>query len=173
MTMRDIWQLECTNTSCTAGVGGAPFKTPALSSQDAIEYLGLHRDSAHGAHVNNEMQELQMGLNDMHQPTALGPVKPTQLTQEEQQLDQIKDVVTQNATTTLTEVIGPNEDAEISAERTNCPMHPNLDAQKILQLATKSIGVPKIPQPMKIGVQRGLLRRNKILLMTMKLEMAT
>ena len=79
-TMRDIWQLECTNTSCTAGVGGAPFKTPALSSQDAIEYLGLHRDSAHGAHVNNEMQELQMGLNNMHQPTALGPVKPTQLT---------------------------------------------------------------------------------------------
>ena len=157
-TMRDIWQLECTNTSCTAGVGGAPFKTPALSSQDAIEYLGLHREAAH---VNNEMQELQMGWNDMHQPTALGLVKPTQLTQQEQQLDQIKCVVTQNATTTLTEVIGPNEDAEISAERTNCPMHPNLAAQKILQVAAKPIGVPKIPQPMKNRSKKGAIEKKQ------------
>jgi hypothetical protein len=27
-TMKDTWQLECTYTSCTAGVGRASFKTP-------------------------------------------------------------------------------------------------------------------------------------------------
>jgi hypothetical protein len=34
--MKDKWQLKCTHTSCTAGVGGAPFRTPALIPKDAI-----------------------------------------------------------------------------------------------------------------------------------------
>jgi hypothetical protein len=35
-TMEDKWQLKCTHTSCTAGVGGASFRTPALIPKDAI-----------------------------------------------------------------------------------------------------------------------------------------
>jgi ribosome biogenesis protein Tsr3 len=42
--------LECTNERCTAGEGGAKFKTPALAPAQAIAYLGLHSEAAHGQH---------------------------------------------------------------------------------------------------------------------------
>ena len=74
-TMKDTWQLECTHTSCTAGVGGAPFRTPALIPKDAIAYLGLHRDSAHDDNVNTEAQEHQISLSDVHHPPVPGPEK--------------------------------------------------------------------------------------------------
>jgi hypothetical protein len=44
------WRLECTYDGCTAGEGGAKFKTPALSPAQALAYLGLHREAAHGQH---------------------------------------------------------------------------------------------------------------------------
>jgi hypothetical protein len=58
-TMDDTWQLKCTYTSCTAGVGGAPFKTPALIPEDALAYLGLHRESAHGDSAKDAAQKHQ------------------------------------------------------------------------------------------------------------------
>jgi hypothetical protein len=42
--------LECTYDGCTAGAGGAKFKTPALAPAQAVEYLRLHREYAHGQH---------------------------------------------------------------------------------------------------------------------------
>jgi hypothetical protein len=149
-TMKTTWQLECTHTSCTAGVGGAPFKTPALIPKDAIAYLGLHRDSAHDDNVNNTAQEDQMNLSDVDQPPALGPVKDTQHALQGLQLGQTTCDVTQNATTPMV-VIGPHEDAEQTTKRTDCPTHTNLDAQKILQPATKPTGVPEVPNLMESG----------------------
>jgi hypothetical protein len=55
-TRPGTWQLECTNVECTAGVGRAPFKTPALMPAEALAYLGLHRESAHGHYVNDAEQ---------------------------------------------------------------------------------------------------------------------
>jgi hypothetical protein len=40
--------LECTYDGCTAGEGGAKFKTPALAPVQAVEYLRFHREVAHG-----------------------------------------------------------------------------------------------------------------------------
>ena len=40
--------LECTYDGCTAGEGGAKFRTPALAPAQAVEYLGFHREDAHG-----------------------------------------------------------------------------------------------------------------------------
>jgi hypothetical protein len=44
------WRLECTYDGCTAGEGGAKFKTPALAPAQALAKLGLHREDAHGQH---------------------------------------------------------------------------------------------------------------------------
>jgi hypothetical protein len=52
-TRHGTWQLECTNLECTAGVGGAPLKTPALMPEDSLAYLMLHRESAHGHYVKD------------------------------------------------------------------------------------------------------------------------
>ena len=43
--------LECTYSGCTAGEGGAKFRTPALEQTQAIERLGFHREYAHGRQV--------------------------------------------------------------------------------------------------------------------------
>ena len=43
--------LECTYNGCTEGEGGARFKTPALPTQIAQEYLELHIEDAHGRTV--------------------------------------------------------------------------------------------------------------------------
>jgi hypothetical protein len=40
--------LKCTYNGCTAGEGGAKFRTPALAPAQAVEYLGFHREDAHG-----------------------------------------------------------------------------------------------------------------------------
>ena len=40
--------LECTYDGCTAGVGGAKFKTPALEQAQAVAYLKFHREDIHG-----------------------------------------------------------------------------------------------------------------------------
>ena len=40
--------LECTYNGCTAGEGGAKFRTPALAPAQAVEYLRFHREDAHG-----------------------------------------------------------------------------------------------------------------------------
>jgi hypothetical protein len=40
--------LECTYNGCTAGEGGARFKTPALAPVQSLEYLRFHREDAHG-----------------------------------------------------------------------------------------------------------------------------
>jgi hypothetical protein len=40
--------LECTYDGCKAGEGGAKFKTPALATAKALEYLRFHREDAHG-----------------------------------------------------------------------------------------------------------------------------
>jgi hypothetical protein len=40
--------LECTYDGCTAGEGGAKFKTPAFAPAQAVEYLRFHREDAHG-----------------------------------------------------------------------------------------------------------------------------
>jgi hypothetical protein len=82
-TMKDAWQLECTYTGCTAGVGRAPFKTPALTPNDALAYLGLHRESAHGNYAkdaeenaerincpNHPSPEVEQVLQPARQPPA-------------------------------------------------------------------------------------------------------
>ena len=55
------WQLEFTNLNCNAGVGGAPFKTPALMPEDALDYLMLHRESAH-SHCVKDAKESEMKI---------------------------------------------------------------------------------------------------------------
>jgi hypothetical protein len=40
--------LECTYDGCTAGEGGAKFKTPALAPAQSVAYLRFHREDAHG-----------------------------------------------------------------------------------------------------------------------------
>jgi hypothetical protein len=40
--------LECTYDGCTAGEGGAKFKTPALAPTQAVEYLKFYREDIHG-----------------------------------------------------------------------------------------------------------------------------
>jgi hypothetical protein len=45
-----------------AGVGGAPFRTPALVPVDALAHLGLHRDSAHGDNVKDGTREHRTSL---------------------------------------------------------------------------------------------------------------
>ena len=42
--------LECTYDGCTAGEGGAKFKTPALAPAQAVAYLRFHREDAHVQH---------------------------------------------------------------------------------------------------------------------------
>ena len=41
-------QLECTVTQCDLGDGGAKWKTPALSENNAMKYLERHETNAHG-----------------------------------------------------------------------------------------------------------------------------
>ena len=81
-----------------AGGGGAPFRTPHLVPVDALAYLGLHRDSAHGDNAKDETQELQTSLSDVPQPTAPGPGKDVQPASQDQQLSRITCTVTQPAT---------------------------------------------------------------------------
>ena len=40
--------LKCTYDGCTAGEGGAKFRTPALAPALAVEYLRFHREDTHG-----------------------------------------------------------------------------------------------------------------------------
>ena len=87
--MDDTWQLKCTYINCTAGVGGAPFKTPALIPEDALAYLGLHRESAHGDNANDATQEHQASVNDVPQLAAPGPGKDVQPAQQDQQSSRI------------------------------------------------------------------------------------
>jgi hypothetical protein len=54
--IKDAWQLECTYTGCRALVGRAPFKNPALTPDDALAYLGLHRESAHGNYAQRNSE---------------------------------------------------------------------------------------------------------------------
>ena len=110
--------MECTNTGCTAGVGRAPFKTPALTPDDALAYLGLHRESAHGNYA---------------------------------------------------------KDAEENTERINCPNHTSPEVEQAqahsLHSHERSNCQQKhqgSPTQRKIGVWRGTMRLNKILLMTRK-----
>ena len=42
-------ELPCTHPDCTYGVGGTPYKTPALEIEYAIKVLELHLQS-HGVH---------------------------------------------------------------------------------------------------------------------------
>jgi hypothetical protein len=180
-TMKDKWQLECTHTSCTAGVGGAPFRTPALIPKDAIAYLGLHRDSAHGDNVKDEAQEHQTSLSDVPQPTAPGPGKDVQPAPQDQQLSRITCTITQTATIPAAVVrlvlspIGynvnvpplhfttqvqasPYKDAEENAKRTGCPNHTSLEAGQLLQPATQPRveqwprEAPEVSDTKKIGV---------------------
>ena len=45
-TSAEMSSLECTYDGCTAGEGGASFKTPALAL--AVAYLRFHREDAYG-----------------------------------------------------------------------------------------------------------------------------
>jgi hypothetical protein len=171
-TMKDKWQLKCMNTSCTAGVGGAPFRTPALIQKNAIAYLGLHRDSAHGDNVKVEAQDHQPSLSDVPQPTVPGPGKDAQPALQGPQLSKITCKITQTATTPaavarlVLNPIGYNvnfphlhlttqvhashyKDAEETAERTDCPTHTSLDDQKILQPATQPTEAPEVTNTKK------------------------
>ena len=96
-TMEDTSQLECTYTSCTAGVGGAPFKTPALIPEDALAYLGLHRESTHGDNAKDAAQEHQTSLDDVPNLAASGPEKDVQPAQQDQQPSRITCTVIQTA----------------------------------------------------------------------------
>ena len=43
-------QLDCTVPQCDLGDGGARWKTPALSENNALKYLERHVTDAHGQH---------------------------------------------------------------------------------------------------------------------------
>ena len=43
-------ELPCTRPDCTYGVGGTPYKTPALEIEYAIRVLELHDKQSHGVH---------------------------------------------------------------------------------------------------------------------------
>ena len=43
-------ELTCTYQACTYGVEGAPYKTPALEIEYAIQVLELHAKLSHGVH---------------------------------------------------------------------------------------------------------------------------
>ena len=143
-----------------AGGGGAPFRTPHLVPVDALAYLGLYRDSAHGDNAKDETQEHQTSLSDVPQPTAPGPGKDVQHAPQDQQLSGITCKITQHATIPAAVVrlvlspIGyninvtplhlttqvqanPYKDAEENAKRTDCPNHTSLEAEQILQPATQ------------------------------------
>ena len=40
-------ELPCTHPACTYGVGGTPYKTPALEIEYAIQVLELHDKQSH------------------------------------------------------------------------------------------------------------------------------
>ena len=68
------WKLECTNLDCKAGAGGAPFKTPALMPEDALDYLMLHRESAHSHYVKDAKESALRITSPNHQNQSLEQV---------------------------------------------------------------------------------------------------
>jgi hypothetical protein len=73
------WKLECTNLDCKAGAGGAPFKTPALMPEDALDYLILHRESAHSHNVEDAKESTLRITSPNHQNLSLAQVSQATL----------------------------------------------------------------------------------------------
>ena len=78
--------MECTYNGCSAGEGGAPFKTPALAPADALAHLGLHREAAHGKHGDDAGVDAER----VHHPNQLSQKAKHVLTQPAKKQSQAK-----------------------------------------------------------------------------------
>jgi hypothetical protein len=113
------WQLECTDLDCNAGVGGAPFKTPALMPGDALDYIMLHREPAHSYNVKDAKESALRIKSPNHQNQSLEkasqdkPIKAEELLSTEQPVvtKQVENRSKEKKNVTMKAITGHNETA--------------------------------------------------------------